>query len=234
MKLPGTASLVFLAYLLVLLPMAGIRSARRLRDAKTAGLPSRETIWISTMINLALMLGLAWLVGRSFGFEIFAVPRVRVVDLLAAGGALTVCFVFRWLVRVLRAESERRKLFVYKLAPRTPREHALSIVTVLLAGIAEEAAYRGVAMAILTYSLGDPWTAALICAAAFAAAHWPQGALSGVLIFAMALLMHALVAWTGTLVLAMIVHVAYDLVAGALIGREAARFDQDAISASAA
>ena len=234
MQLPGAPSLVFLAYLLVLMPIAGIRSAQRLRAADATRLPSREVIWISTMVNLAIMLGLAWFVGRGFGFRIFAISHIRAPDLLAAATALAICFALRWVARAMQPQAQRRNLLVYKLSPRTSRERALSVVAVLLAAVTEEAAYRGVAMSILWYSLGNPWIAALICAAAFAAAHWPQGALSGVIIFGIALLMHALVAFTGTLVLAMIVHAAYDFAAGQLIAREAARFDQEATSASAA
>ncbi len=52
--------------------------------------------------------------------------------------------------------------------------------------VAEEIGYRGVAMSILWYSLGSRWLAGFICAAAFAAAHWIQGAKSGVVLFAIA------------------------------------------------
>lgn len=94
-----------------------------------------------------------------------------------------------------------------------------------MASVREEIAYRGVAMSILWYSLGNPWIAALICAIAFAAAHWAQGAKSGVFIFFLALMMHGLVAITGTLILAMVVHGIYDFVAGYLISREVQGFE---------
>jgi membrane protease YdiL (CAAX protease family) len=100
------------------------------------------------------------------------------------------------------------------------------VPTVLVAGVAEEMAYRGVTMTILWYALGNPWAAALVCAVAFALAHATQGWKSGVIIFVIGLLMHGLVAITGTLVPAMIVHVAYNLIAGGLIVREARRLDQ--------
>ena len=45
------------------------------------------------------------------------------------------------------------------------------------------------------------------------------------IIFGMALVMHALVWFTGTLIVAMIVHAVYDFVAGYLIAREAKVFD---------
>jgi membrane protease YdiL (CAAX protease family) len=110
---------------------------------------------------------------------------------------------------------------VYKLAPRTPRQWALWALAIACASIAEEAFYRGVGMSILWYSLGNPWISALLCAAAFAVAHSVQGLRSTVFIGLIALVKHALVAITGTLLLAMLVHAVYDLIAGWLIAREA-------------
>jgi len=92
---------------------------------------------------------------------------------------------------------------------------------VLVASVAEEAAYRGVGMSILWYSLDNPWAAALLCATAFALALWVQGWRSAIAIFQIALVLHALVEVTGTLVLAMAVHAIYDFVAGSRIAREA-------------
>jgi hypothetical protein len=65
---------------------------------------------------------------------------------------------------------------------------------------------------------------------AFALAHWVQGWKSGAVIFAMALVAHALVALTGTLVLKMIVHAVYDFVAGAQIAKQARAYDLEAAS----
>ena len=114
---------------------------------------------------------------------------------------------------------------VYAWAPRSPREWALWTGTVLIARVAEEAAYRGVGMSILWYSLGNPWIAVLISAVAFAMAHSTQGWKSAVTIFGLALVMHALVAYTGTLVFAMVVHGTYDLIAGYGISRTARLYE---------
>ena len=236
MTLPGSPSLVFLLYLLVVLPMAAIRSARVLRAARAGAMPkafpTREAIWIRTMISLGALLFLSWMVGRTFDYDLFAAPPLGARDLALAAGALLACFAQRQALRALRPEEERRRLMVYFLAPRSPREWALAIGTILLAGVAEEAAYRGVGMAILWYGLGSPWLAAFLCALAFALAHWVQGLKSGVLIFVMALVFHALCALTGTLVLAMIIHVIYDVVSAVLIAREARQLgDQEAAAA---
>ena len=240
MQLPGTPSLVFLLYLLVLLPWLAIRSARRLREAReaqeaSAGQPvqvlPRERIWIGTIVMLALLLWMAWIVGSSFGYPFFAMPALGIREGLAALAALVVCFALRSISRALRSEDERRKMTVYFLAPRTSREWALWTLTVVLASVSEEIAYRGVGMSILWFSLGNAWAAALICAVAFALGHWTQGWKSGLAIFFLALTMHGLVAYTGTLVLAILVHAVYDFVAGYEIAVEARRYDRSSVQA---
>lgn len=225
MQVPGAPSLFFLAYILVFLPWASWRSGRRLRKARANGMviTSRYAIWIGTLLNLLVLLTLSWFVGAGFEYPFLAMPPVDARALSAALAALVVCFALRSASRMFRSEEERRSMLVYLLAPRSGREWGLWTLTVLVAGVSEEVAYRGIGMTILWYSFGNPWIAAAICAAGFAAAHALQGWKSGVIIFFIALTMHALVAYTGTLVYAIVVHVVYDLVAGWLIGREADR-----------
>lgn len=218
MNVPGLASIVFLTYLLVVLPWAVIRGARRLRTPET--LPSREKVWLGTLLSQVMLLFLAWMTGRGFDYRIFALPSFGTRVLLAFVVALAAVFALRAVARALRSEDARRKMIVYRLAPRTPREWTLWTLTVLVASVAEEAAYRGVAMSILWYTFGSPWIAVIVCSIAFAMAHWVQGWKSAVVIFAMALLMHGLVQFTGTLVLAMVVHATYDFVTGYRISRE--------------
>jgi membrane protease YdiL (CAAX protease family) len=224
MQVPGAPSLFFLFYLLVFLPFVAVRSAR-LREMREKGAVPRAAIWKGLLFTQAALLLLSWLVARTFDYEIFATPHLEPKYFAAAIGALVVCLALRWIGRALHSEEERRKLAVYAWAPRTPNERILRTGAVLLAAIAEEAAYRGVGMAILWYSLGNPWSAALISALAFSAAHAAQGWKSAITIFAIALVMHGLVAFTGTLILAMIVHASYDLVVGYGIARTARQYD---------
>ena len=91
-----------------------------------------------------------------------------------------------------------------------------------------ESAYRGVAIASLTWLLGNAWLAVLVSAVAFALAHSTQGWKSAVIVFFLALSMHALVAFTGTLVIAMVVHTVYDLVAGYLLTARRAKSEHEA------
>jgi len=228
MQLPGSPSLLFLAWLLFVMPWAALRSARRLRAAADGApgrpLPGREAVWASTFLSQLILFALAWLVGSGFGYEIFALPEqgLRLRDVAFAAGALTIALLLRAILRAVRTESERRRALVYRIAPRSPREMALWLAAVLAASVAEEAAYRGVGMSILWYALDSHVAAILMCATAFALAHALQGWKSGIMIFALALVLHGLVELTGTLVPAMVVHAVFDIVAGRRIARDAA------------
>ena len=229
MRLPDSPSLLFLAYVLVLLPWLAFRSGRKMKAAMAGQVPvtkhSREAVWYSTIVTQCCMLVLAWIVGRDFDYEIFALPKLLPSYIAAAFGALAALFVFRALARATRSDDERRKMVVYFLAPRTAREWQLKTVTVLIACINEEATYRGVAFSILWYSTESALIAVLLCSIAFALAHWVQGWKSMLVIFGIALVMHALVLYTQTLVLAMVVHAIYDFVAIYLIWKESLRLN---------
>jgi membrane protease YdiL (CAAX protease family) len=232
MHRPGLIPLLFLGYVLVAMPLVAIRSARFMRAVATGTtaerLPSRERIWLHTLGSLLVMLAFAWYTGSGFGYQPFAMPVLGAADTLVTAATLAVYFGLRAVARALVPAAERRAMAVYALAPRSPRESLLMTVTVLVASVAEEVAYRGVAMAILWYALGSPWPAVGICAVAFALAHWTQGWKSALIVFLMALASHGLVAFTGTLVPAMVVHAVYDLVTGYHLAREARAYDAQA------
>jgi membrane protease YdiL (CAAX protease family) len=229
MQLPGTPSLVFLLYLLGFLPWIALRGARRMRVAGAGGklIASRQAIWTSTLIMMIALLALTWITGRSFGYEFFAKTPLNAKNLLATLAALAACFGLRWIAQVIRSEEERRRMPIYRWAPRLPREWLLWTLMVLVGSVAEEAAYRGVGMSILWYALGNPWLAALISSIAFAVAHATQGWKSAAVVFGVALVMHGLVAFTGGLLPAIVVHAVYDLIAGYAISVRARRYDEE-------
>ncbi|MCB9683001.1 MAG: CPBP family intramembrane metalloprotease [Alphaproteobacteria bacterium] len=226
LHLPGTPSLVFLAFVLGLLPWMALRSAARVRAVRAAGteatLPSRTQLWGNTILLQAVIGLLAWRVGSGFGYPLFGWEDPSWVDAVWTALALLACLGLRQLVRAWRTPEERRTLFVFVLAPRTARERALRTVAILLAGVAEELAYRGVVVAILTYSLGSVPLAIALSVAAFTAVHALQGAKSAVIVASVALVMHALVWATGTLLCAMAVHIVYDFLAARAIEAELA------------
>ncbi|HET8946646.1 MAG TPA: hypothetical protein VFQ07_06655, partial [Candidatus Polarisedimenticolia bacterium] len=151
--MPDGPSLLFLAFLLGFLPWAAVRSARRVRPALERSGPGsrrgRLLVMANTLFAQGLLLLLAWLAGRSFGFRFFAPAAPWAV--LPAAVALAICFGLRALARAWRTEEERRKLVVYRLAPRSAVEWSVYLVLALAASVIEEIAYRGVGAAILTW-----------------------------------------------------------------------------------
>jgi membrane protease YdiL (CAAX protease family) len=182
-----------------------------------------ERIWYGTILNLSMMFVLAWAVGNGFGYRVFVLPTLNVQVVLAAISALWLCLLIRFVARQTRSVSERQKMVVFALAPRTRRQWFLKSVVVLCASVAEEPAYRGVGWEILSYSINHHWLAALVCCLAFALAHRMQGWISMLMILLIAGIMHGLVWYTKSLVSAMIVHGAFDFVAITLIAVEASQ-----------
>jgi membrane protease YdiL (CAAX protease family) len=226
----GVISGVFLLYMLVLLPWVAFRSASvfnapratdRRADVMDAAaptpVPSRARIYTHSLAALAPLFALAWLTARTVDYHLFAFPRAGVKELAAGAGALLFQFGMMGVNLGVRSRDEIRDMAVNRLMPRTARERLLYSACSIAAGIAEEAAYRGVLMSILWLALGNPWLTVFISATAFALAHALQGWKSMLVIFVMACSMHALAWYTGTLVVAMAVHAVYDLVAPTIL-----------------
>lgn len=215
MHLPGPPSLLYLVYLLVVMPWLALGTRRVM--AKPGELPvTRSQAYGSTLISLGLLLLASVLVARTLHYSVFAIPHLTPRELRLGAGAFAFQLGFLWLSDRIRNPEERRNLILYRLMPRTGREWGLFAAMSIAAGVAEEAAYRGVLVAILAWSTGSMPLAIGVSAAAFAVSHALQGWKSGVIILLMALSMQALAALTGTLVIGMVVHALYDLVAGAV------------------
>jgi hypothetical protein len=213
------ASQFYLFFLLVILPFAAIRGARRFNAPAPADgaprkrpIPTRTMMFANTSVMLTVLFALAWFTARSFGgFQIFAVPQLGAREALAGIAALAIIVGLMPVSRLMRTADELRNAPVNRMMPQGSRETAIYSLMSVIAGISEEAVYRGVLMQVLWYMLGNPWLAVFIAATAFAVVHGIQGWKSALLVFVIACLMHALVWFTGTLVIAMAVHAIYDL-----------------------
>jgi membrane protease YdiL (CAAX protease family) len=227
MQFPGAIGLVFLLYLLVLIPWLARKTALRLRGQLPGPPVSRLTYWKSGVIFQAILFLLAWYVGSTFDYRIFTPVELSPRSVFLAAAAFVLLLGIRAIARRSRTEEERRSLLVYSRSPRSPVEAGWFSLAVVCASVAEEAAYRGVGWAMLWWSLGNGWISAFVLCVAFALAHWNQGWKSGIVITAFAAVFHALVALTGGLVLAMLVHAAYDFLAGYQIARQARAYDAE-------
>jgi membrane protease YdiL (CAAX protease family) len=214
----GLPSDIYLFFLLAFLPFMAIRSARVFNAPAPADgaprkrpIPSRATMFANTSVMLVMLFLLAWFTARSFGYRIFAYETIGARELLAGLVALGVMVALIPVSRMMRTAEALRNAPINRMMPQNPHETAIYSLMAVIAGISEEAAYRGVLTQILWYALGNPWLAMFIAAVAFAVVHGIQGWKSALLVFVIACLMHALVWFTGTLVIAMFVHAIYDL-----------------------
>ena len=79
--------------------------------------------------------------------------------------------------------------------------------------------YRGVMFAIVAGLTGSPLAAAAVASVVFGVSHVVQGWRSVVIIMGIALALHGLVALSGSLLPAIVIHAVYDAVAGLAYGR---------------
>lgn len=223
----------YLSYVLGVLSWLAWRTKAQLESAAAASpgspaMPSRERILLTTLISLLILFGMSWMVADLSGIVLFVRPVLGPREIVAGLIVLALHFVLRRIAVAMHTREELQKSLLVAWIPRTPREWVLYALVAIAAGVAEEAAYRGVAWTLLIRYTGSTWLSALVCAIAFGLAHAAQRWKSALIIFAIALLMHGFVAFLGSLVLAMVVHAVYDLIVGALISR---RLDRQANSA---
>jgi membrane protease YdiL (CAAX protease family) len=209
-----------LAYFGVVLPAVAVSQARRFAQAHTA-LPNRVHHFRRTAVTLALFGGLSLFVARSEWIELFprTMPPWRAI---AAGAFLyviaVICMRPRW-----RKAVERRARVVYLFMPANASERVWWIVVAVLAGISEEITWRGVQGGLAYKLCGSVMLGTLFCAVSFGVGHIIQGWKGAIVIFVFALAFHLLVWLSGSLYIAMAVHIIYDITAGlnyARLGKE--------------
>jgi hypothetical protein len=216
------ASFIFLVVLFVLMPRSALRSARQLRQAHAEGtMPPRLRMALSTMFAMTVLWFLSAINASALGINLFALHGAGLRELGIGLMAFAALLLAIPVSRALRKPEDERRQLIFSLAPRTPREWAVYALIAVMAGIAEESAYRGVAVWILTPVFGNPLPAMFLAAMSFGVAHAVQGAKTMAVVFFIALVFHALVWFTDTLVIAMVAHTAYDLIAGYVASRRA-------------
>ena len=215
MQFPNLPSLLWIAYACLLLPWAAWRSRRALRVLISE--PFQESHWNSATIwrrNLsqAAMLGLlSWMVGTTFGFSMSWPVKPWQDWLVATLLALLACLSLRAvLLRWIRSDPERLKLSRW-MEPRGGGQRWLRRLAIVVGSVSHELAYRGIGVALLSYSLGSKPLAILLSVLIYAALHAAQGWRSMIAIAGFAVIQHGLVSYTGSLVPAILVHAIYNL-----------------------
>jgi uncharacterized protein len=198
----------------VLVPLTAIRSRRRLLAA--ASVPSRPLHYASTMLLQVMFAAISlWTarvqhVGLAFGRP--TTPGI------VAGAIVLVVGVFAVMPRWRKA-VERDDPLARLYAPTTTFEGALWALKAVLAGIGEEISWRGVQPALLGLAFGNSALALVLSVIGFTVGHAYQGRKSLPIIACFAVAFHALVVISGSLLVPIAVHAAYDAVAGLAYGR---------------
>jgi CAAX protease family protein len=201
----------------VALPGLVIRNARRIAG-RTLPLPARLVHFRSTSATLLAFLAASLLVARVQRLRLFpaAVPHLG-RGLIAGAAMYGVAVLFmrpQWRKAVLR-----RVRAVHLFMPENATERAWWLLVSALAGVGEEITWRGVQTALLVPVSRSYWTAALLSAVSFGAAHATQGWRSAAIIVGFGLAFQVVVAVSGCLYVAMAVHIAYDVTAGLAYGK---------------
>jgi membrane protease YdiL (CAAX protease family) len=208
---------VFIALLCVALPVAAV--LQHVRRAAGEPLPTRPRIYVSAIITHAVFLGIVWLVAWHLRLSLFPSYRPRAIDVGIGLAALAVGLIP--LIPRFRLDNKEGEARARLIAPQSQGEHALFYVLCVSAGVAEESAYRGMLFVLLAALLRGWWLAAIIAAAAFGVVHLFQGWKSAGVAALMGLREHIVVGLTGTLTIAIVVHMLHDAIAGTVIAREA-------------
>jgi membrane protease YdiL (CAAX protease family) len=201
----------------VLIPALVVRNHYRIAG-KTLALPNRMVHFRSTALTLSLFTVLSVLVAKAEGIGLFQFDAGRLPQGLAAGAAMYILAVVFMRPRWRRA-VERRARIVHLFMPDTGLERGWWILVSVLAGIGEEITWRGVQTALLAYLTGSFVVGAALSAVSFGVAHYLQGWKSAAIITVFAIAFQAVIWISGSLYVAMLVHVAYDITAGLSYGR---------------
>ena len=206
-------STVFVLLTMVIMPLAAVRSKAIIAGTRGHVAPRRSTILLRALVVQVVLFAISYIVARAHDMPIWTWTGLHVANLLVAAGSLALLLAAGSLSWHLRTPEERRALWMKHLLPVTTAQWALWMLLSLAAGVAEETAYRGVLVVILSSLTASFLVGALLSAAAFAVVHYPQGAKSMGWVFVLGLVMQAVVGATGTLYVAMGVHAVYDVTA---------------------
>jgi membrane protease YdiL (CAAX protease family) len=209
-KAPGSITLFFLGFVLLLMPALGVLSWLRLRDGKP--LPPKKRRYRSMIAVQVLLFLLTAIAAKQNGVAMFGTVSPPLWIWLAVAAYVALVGV-RARLGVPKLPRERRQKLHLTL-PENPSEMPYWVVISLLAGVTEEYAYRGVAYTALNEMTGSLAVSLSICVLAFAIAHMMQGWRGTLGVAYVALLCHLTVFFTQTLSVVMTFHVAYDLVLG--------------------
>ena len=217
---PGPVTWAFAILLSILLPIVAYRQHRAMTTGALTA-PRRPVLYLSALAtHLLLLVGV---VACILADELWLFPSFTVDgrNVLTAGAALALGLLL--LIERLRVSDPIARERTRLLAPGTPREYVMFCGLAVSAGIVEQLAYRGVLFSFLLWYTGSFLAAAMLAGVPFGLVHLFQGWRSAFVVIVIALRDQILVALTGTLVFAIVIHIIHDVIAGTVLMRRVRR-----------
>lgn len=199
------------------LPAVVVWNARKIA-ARTKRMPPRLAHFHAASLELLVLAMGSLAVARSERLPLFSfgVPHPGLG--LMTGLVMYVGAVLFMRPRWRRAVLNRARS-VHYFMHENGMERAWWFLVSVLAGVGEEITWRGVQTTLLVLLTGRYWIAAALSAASFGAAHALQGWRAAAIIVFFGLGFQVIVFASGSLYVAMAVHVAYDVTAGLAYGK---------------
>ncbi|MBI4750192.1 MAG: CPBP family intramembrane metalloprotease [Acidobacteria bacterium] len=208
---------LFFGFTCLFLPWMAYQSRKGFKnlDPETLRHFSRVGSYISSIIILLVLLALSVGTAWSHGLELIPIHiftlRALVAFVILLSSVLT-------LLRIFLPVAVREPVLRY-IIPTTKAEFVWFSALSLLAGLAEEIAFRGVLTSLLQQSWDSYWLATLVSALMFGLAHLLQGVRGVVVAACFGLVNQLVTGWTGSLLVAIVVHALYDIIAGYWLAR---------------
>jgi membrane protease YdiL (CAAX protease family) len=220
-------SLSVLLILLVVIPLLGLWDFRRLmrwNRENRSDARIRTYHWLLVM-EWGLTAGLLtwWILSGRDWESLKVVSAFSGWRWLALGlGAAGAGFMIWQMISVMKNPEDLAKMRaemgdLRALAPVTRREGRAFALVSVTAGVCEEILYRGILMAVLTQAVGL-WPAVVLSSVIFGMGHAYQGFPGIVKTTLVGLVMALLTVFSGSLLVAMVLHTVVDLTSGRMMG----------------
>jgi membrane protease YdiL (CAAX protease family) len=209
----NASAVLLLVLIFVAMPTLGIASYFRLKSGKP--LPPKNRRYLTTIYAEVILLVAAVFAAHEQGVTLFG-PALPGPAAIVAGAV----FIATLLTRIVQGWPKlkpERKQRLRLILPENGDDLKHWVWVALLAGVAEECAYRGAAYALLQRWTHSAAAALTLCVVSFAIAHMMQGMRSAVGVGIFGLVFHIVVFLTGGLYLAIAMHVMYDFALGVLL-----------------
>jgi len=172
----------------------------------------RIRFYLESMFFQGIILAFAVFIATREDIALTGSPPPSTEDLAYGAGILASGLALMWIS--LRWSPRRMLDRAFMIAPESYNEKLTWIFVSAVAALSEETAYRAVLFSVVASLTTNGWPAVLLTSVAFALAHLAQGWTSASIVLFYAIGFQLLYIWTGSLLLPVLAHFLYDVIAG--------------------